>query len=840
MTTVQLNEMFVSKTERWENIFSHDQLRNYLRNFINKEDYEKLSFKYCSEDNFNNVTSSIRNHIELSVLHLNIRSLNANHRGLCQFLALLNLQFDVIVLSEIWSTNIDFYNNILPEYNFIYDLPRDSNVGGIGIFVHNSCSFCELTEYKLECSKVENIWLEVVKNGTKYVIGGVYRHPNQCIKDFHMYFDKLLSVLSLLKRRCIIAGDINIDFIKIVENKDTADYLNNLLINSFMPTILMPTRITANSATLIDHIYYCEGRNNKSITSKSGNFLTDITDHLPNYLLLINNKKINNTIRPMTRIFSKTNKNNFVGELCHIKWDHLFAQLDANSAYDIFNDTITALFNKHFPLRRKSRKSAKDKKWISKGLKKSSRVKTKLYKKWLSSGHKDDQMKYKNYKCVYEKVAKEAQNLYYHHLFNSKENSIKKLWNNLNMVCSFKKNKTKTLISKIVTDGKEFTDPVDICNEFNRYFCNVGEELVAKLPKHLGKQVNFMNFCNPSPPHSMACESIDREELLKLIDNLNNNKSPGPDNFGPTLVKEMAGLIIEPLLFIYNLSFSTGVVPDKLKVAKVIPIYKKGEMCFTSNYRPISLLSIFNKLLEKLMHKRLYSFLQKNSVLYQYQFGFRKNYSTSLALIEVIDSIIKYLDDSDTVVGIYLDLQKAFDTVNHEILLAKMKNYGIRGVIYNWFASYLRNRKQFTAIGKNSSEVNEIKCGVPQGSVLGPLLFLIYVNDIHNAIPEVNIKLFADDTNIFIHNRDSTRLSRKANLCLKQINEWFVANKLSLSLDKTCYTVFSKSNVNQLSIQLNGTDIKRVNSCRYLGVIIDCELKWKEHIEYIYKKTCQV
>jgi len=141
--------------------------------------------------------------------------------------------------------------------------------------------------------------------------------------------------------------------------------------------------------------------------------------------------------------------------------------------------------------------------------------------------------------------------------------------------------------------------------------------------------------------------------------------------------------------------------------------------------------------------------LQKNSVLYQYQFGFRKNYSTSIALIEVVDSIIKYLDDSDTVVGIYLDLQKAFDTVNHEILLAKMKNYGIRGVIYNWFASYLRNRKQFTAIGNNSSAVNEIKCGVPQISVLGPLLFLIYVNDIHNAIPEVNIE-FLLMTQIFL------------------------------------------------------------------------------------------
>jgi len=238
-------------------------------------------------------------------------------------------------LSEIWSTNTDFYNNILPGYNFIYDLPRDSIVGGIGIFVHNSCSFRELTAYKLDCSKVENSWLEVVKNGTKYIVGGVYRHPHQCIKDFHMHFDKLLNTLSLLKR-CIIAGDINIDFIKIAENKDTVDCLNNLLINSFMPTILMPilpTRITANSATLIENIYYmyCESRNNKSITSKSGNFLTDITDHLPNYLLLINNKKINNTIRPMTRIFLKTNKNNFVGELNHIKWDHLFAQSDALS-----------------------------------------------------------------------------------------------------------------------------------------------------------------------------------------------------------------------------------------------------------------------------------------------------------------------------------------------------------------------------------------------------------------------------------------------------------------------------------------------------------------------------
>jgi len=167
MTTVQLSEMFVCKTGRWENIFTHNHLRNYLSKFTNKEDYGKLSFKYCSEDNFNNVTFSIQNHIELSILHLKIRSPNANLSGLYQFLALLNLQFDVIVLSEIWTSNIDFYSNILPEYNFIYDLQCDSIVGGIGILVHNSSSFRELTAYKLDCGKVENIWL-MVKNGTKY------------------------------------------------------------------------------------------------------------------------------------------------------------------------------------------------------------------------------------------------------------------------------------------------------------------------------------------------------------------------------------------------------------------------------------------------------------------------------------------------------------------------------------------------------------------------------------------------------------------------------------------------------------------------------------------------
>jgi hypothetical protein len=185
----------------------------------------------------------------------------------------------------------------------------------------------------------------------------------------------------------------------------------------------------------------------------------------------------------------------------------------------------------------------------------------------------------------------------------------------------------------------------------------------------------------------MVCDAVDRYELLALIGSLVDSKCPGPDNIGPRLIKEIQEIIVEPLLYIVNLSFNTGVFPDRLKVAKVLPVYKKGERSLMSNYRPISLLSIFSKIIEKLMHKRLYSFLIKNSILYQYQFGFRKNYSTTLALIEVIDNLIQNLENGNMSVGIYLDLQKAFDTVDHRILLTKIYNYGIRGTVFNWFSS---------------------------------------------------------------------------------------------------------------------------------------------------------
>jgi len=224
-----------------------------------------------------------------------------------------------------------------------------------------------------------------------------------------------------------------------------------------------------------------------------------------------------------------------------------------------------------------------------------------------------------------------------------------------------------------------------------------------------------------------------------------------------------------------------------LKIARVIPIFKKGDICLVGNYRPISLLSIFDKILEKIMCTSLYSYL------IDYQFGFRKCYSTTLALIDVLDQIYYQLDNNNKVLKIFLDLQKAFETVDHQNLLAKLHNYGIRGIIYSWFKNYLTNRKQFVGVSGVSSQLRYITCGVPQSSVLGPLLFLIYINDIGNSISGIPIKLIADDTNLFIFSESIDVLKINSEDKINLLNSWFVANKLSLRLDKTCCSIYGFS-----------------------------------------------
>ena len=841
VSATELHNILGASVLTESDIVNYDFLNN-LKSVYDPDVLSYLNFDYFTPDSFNAKIAGRDNGIKFSIFHLNIRSLNKNNEELCQFMRTIHHEFDLIVLSEIWSFNASLYNNLFPGYNFHYDLPSATSVGGVGIYVRNSLSYCIIDEFKMistsECL-VENLWIKVTKGCNEYIIGAVYRHPGYKINCFTEKLDNIFTQITKCNIPCFIVGDVNIDLKKFQSHQETKAYIDNLIINNFTPTVVMPTRITSKSATIIDHIYYTNnGKSNFRDSLTAGNLWCDISDHLPNFLLLECDKSVKYSMenRPFIRLHSLKNLERFRSLIDNIDWSNAYYYSSSNEAYSYFHEKIKDCYIKCFPEVRMSRKCARDKMWITRGIKRSSNHKNKLYKKWVCSRDPLDEKNYKSYLKVFKKVTLAAQMTYYKDKFDIRINTTKQLWINLNKVCSLNKNKTTTCINKMIFDNKEISEPSEICNKLNNYFCSIGTNLVQLL--NPGGNIDFMKYTPYSNKNSMFCSPVTPDEIVKIIQRLPNNKAPGMDGINSKILKVICNSISPPLAHIFNLSFTTGEVPELLKVAKVIPIYKKGERNQPGNYRPISLLSIFDKIMEKLMYKRLSDFLENNNILYEYQFGFRKNHSTSHAVMEVMDSIYQNWDNHDVTMGIFLDLQKAFDTVNHYILLKKLEIYGIRGIILKWFTSYLTNRRQYTVLQNYESEFECITYGVPQGSVLGPLLFLIYVNDIQYAITNAKIKLFADDTNVFFHSKDLVKLFTLANAGMLQLYDWFKVNKLSLNVDKTCYSVFGPNCKKDmaLTLHINGKAIQNVTCCKYLGIMIDNDLKWKKHIDYVYNK----
>jgi hypothetical protein len=508
-------------------------------------------------------------------------------------------------------------------------------------------------------------------------------------------------------------------------------------------------------------------------------------------------------------------------------------------AYNRFILDYTQLLDEKIPCKTVRFKKYQHKKepWLTNGLLRSVKTKDRLYKTYLKTTNPASkylaEVKYKQFRNLLNKLIRLAKCTHVHQTFENCKNNIKLTWKNIGNLLSKSVDKSE-FPKSFQHNNSTISSPKEVSDAFNNFYVSIGPTLAQSMQSSHYDHKQFMSSTQNYPNFFMlpTCE----QEVLSIVKNMKAKTSSGHDEINPKLLRETIPGILKPITHIINLSLKHGIVPDKMKLAKVIPIFKNGDNSNIANYRPISLLPAFSKILEKVVYVRLYKYFVKHGILNPFQYGFREFMSTDLAILELQDRIASLISSGSWCLGIFLDLSKAFDTINHEILISKLESYGVRGLALSWFMSYLSNRTQFTLINNNKSTVRSIECGVPQGSILGPLLFLIYINDINNAIKLGDPILFADDTNIIYSNKDLSELINNTNKELLNVSKWFTANKLSVNVKKTKFMLFrpnARCNSGYIqNILINNQALERVTSIKFLGVILEESLNWQAHINF--------
>lgn len=651
-----------------------------------------------------------------------------------------------------------------------------------------------------------------------------YRADRHCSVD--ILCDRLSRVLDEVYCRptisVVVMGDFNMDPER--DKKDFKALSDLLLAYGLTDTVGSPTR----GDKILDHVFLGSGT-----TLVEENCFSDHRSLFCNMDPDLKRSDIQGQGMKCSRGFSAEAVDSFLCDLSGEKWEQVYGRCSVDEAYNCFHEILTFHYERSFPLRRRAVRSSRNE-WVNGDVRVSSRNLRDLFT--LQKVYPDLQNLYKQAKHRHSLLVRNTKKTYYQNYICGSADMSRRAWRVINALSG----KSRTGARQIVvrnSGGETISDPQEVCEYFNDFFTDAPYKVVSQIPA-------ARNQVRPGKcvSESFYLSHITEHELVNIITTrLKSKRSAGFDGFPSFLIKRSAESLIEPLVYLVNLSFDSGHFPSKLKIGKIIPVFKKGDKHAPDNYRPVTLTSVFSKIFEYCFLYKLDSFLNTHKVLGLNQFGFRPGKSTADAILNFLNYILQCLDGGECPVGVLCDLSRAFDCVNHDVLLGKLADYGVRGVPLEWVSSYLRDRPQYVSVSNSidkcsmqevNSSLKYINIGVPQGSVMAPILFNLYIEDMVRALdPACMSTLYADDTSFALTDISDRELENKVNLNLDRLLNWYGVNSLYLNPTKTNYIRFHtyQKQCNSLNLSINNIQLERVSSAKFLGIVIDENLSWKEH-----------
>jgi hypothetical protein len=667
----------------------------------------------------------------------------------------------------------------------------------------------------LENLDIESIWLEIsIKKTAPILVGFIYRNPEERV-DWIDKFTTMMDSVILESKEYLLLGDFNIDLLKPNKGWQTKYELCNL-----EQLITIPTRVTATSETLIDHVYVSNKNNIVEVCVP----VYGCSDHYP--VCVTWNKKGVKIPKPghktiSYRSFKQFNETLFISDLINSKISNVVNYTDPEEAVTFWHKEFISVYDKHAPLQTKRVKHYNKPGWLDKELQEA--IQTRDYLKKIKK-----EEEYKSQRNLVTALKRRKMKEYFSELVEAKENS-KNIWKAINQLTN--KNKESTLIRDITPDA------------LNHHFTTIADKVINSDKFKDNNLSRLQEFCKTKNVKSkLEIPYMTVNDVYQALLHMKQTNTRGIDGLDGKILKISAPYITDSLTYIYNLCIDKSYIPKIFKEAKVIPLHKSGDTSDPSNYRPISILSNLSKPIERHIKTHLNTHLENNNLLHSNQSGFRANHSCHTALTSLTEQWLNSINENKFCGALFVDFAKAFDVIDHDLLLKKLQYYSISDKTIQLLQSFLVERQQTVCINKLKSCPETVKFGVPQGSVLGPLLFSVYINDLPLHITD-KCEMFADDTTLHSSDDNVDTLSVSLQRSADELHEWSEYNHMALNAKKTEVMLITtrqkRQNLthNLPKIKISNQTLGEVSHHKVLGVVIDNNLSWSNHIQHLSKKV---